>query len=183
MISEGKVTARATGASIGLTLGNKEQVGIAFDLLDGPDAGQSITAYGSFSGAALPYTLEKMRTAGWRGDDLADLSSIGGPKTPDVQLVIEHEEYNGKLSAKVKFINSLGGVAMKEVLDAKAAQTFAARMRGAVLAHNQSTGAPTKPPATPARPAARPASRTASPARQEPPPPTDADAPPDFDFP
>ncbi len=183
MLNAGKFSARPTGAELGISGGGTNQIGIAFELLDGPDAGQSITAYRYFSDAAVKYALKDMRTCGWLGDDVGNLASIGADGNLVVQLVIEHEDFTNnegetKTSAKVKWINSLsiGGVQMKSVMDAGQRATFAQRMKQTVRAFDaetaqdaKSSGA-TKPTTKPAaRPA--PASRTTSGPRSPEPPP------------
>lgn len=195
MLDAGKFPARPTGADLGVTGTGTDQIGIAFELLGGPNEGQSITAYRYFSDAAIKLAIKDMRTCGWRGDDVSDVSSIGGHDAPTVELVIEHESYTNpqthetKVSAKVKWINSLnsGGVQMNSVMDAGQRASFKQRMAAKVRAINaeeaqaaKSSGsrpAPTRQ-APPPR-AAPPPSR-----RAEPPPHTDGDfgpPPPGFD--
>lgn len=52
-------------------------------------------------------TLESMRLCGWTGDDIRTLmdDGLGNNK---VDLTVQHEEYKGKTTARVAFVNKLG---------------------------------------------------------------------------
>jgi len=145
LLENGTYRAKALEAKLGLSSGGNEQVGVRFALLD--REGESITWYGTFSEAAFEIAVRGLRAAGWKGDDLSDLSSLSGDSVPEVDLVVERETYQGKTRAKVKFINSGGGLAMKQALVGDQAKAFAERMRAKVLAFNQQAGKPaeTKP--------------------------------------
>jgi hypothetical protein len=179
MLEAGEYRARAVKAALGLAKSGSEQVGVQFELLD--VSGQSITWYGSFANdQAFEITMKGMRAAGFRGDDLADLSSLEDGNTPEVTLVVVHETYQGKTQVKVKFINAGGGLAMKTQLEGDQAKAFAARMKGRVLAFNQGAG-----PAPSAGGAAKPAAQQRPAPRAQPqrPAPTRAAAPPRQDEP
>jgi hypothetical protein len=139
-----KKRARAIGAAIGKASTGTHQIAIEFEFLD--ETG-GITYYGPLSDAAFDYTMKAIRAAGFQGDDLANLESLCG-ETPEVVLVIEPEEYNGKTTRKVKFINSAGGLALKDALQGDELQAFARKMKGKVVAYDRSAGTP-----KPARPA------------------------------
>lgn len=147
MIEEQTVKARAVEAALGYTSQDNEQVAIDFVLLEGPNENAHITYYGSFSEKAVEHTLKALRTCGWEGDDLSDLSGIDAN---EVELVIAHEEdLEGQLRARIRWVNAPGsrGIAMKTRMDEGAAKAFAERMKGHVLAHKQRTnGAPTPEP-------------------------------------
>jgi hypothetical protein len=165
MIEAGKVTGKARNWGLGRAKTGSEQIGIEFEILSGPDAGKSITAYLYFTEKTFDRTVESLRHCGWQGDDLA---SITGLDANEVQLVIDHEQDNtGELRARVKWINALGGLAMNEVLSPNEAKEFAARMRARVASIGKKAAA-TKP--------AQGASRPPQGRREEPPPHTDRDA-------
>ena len=141
MIDEGTYNARALRAALGMTKTGKEQLAVEWGLLDG--TGRKITSYHYFSEKAIDISMDQLRVAGFRGSDLSDLSSLHNSDespTPECEIVIVHEEYNGKTSAKVRFVNSTGGLALSEPLDDAKAKAFAARMRGAIVAYDQSAG-------------------------------------------
>ena len=141
MIEAGKHRARALHAELGLTKNGFEQIGIEFELLDLP--GQRISYYGVFTGGAQEWTIKAMRTAGFRGTDITDMSSLTG-ETPEVLLVVEHEKYERRVRAKVKFVNTMGGVSMKDPLSGDRAKAFAAKMKGVFLSDERSNGGGTK---------------------------------------
>lgn len=141
MIPEGRYKARAIDGGLGETSDGNPQVAVRFGLLDEGHEGEEITWFGSFSknkgnGAKTPLerTIESLRTCGWEGDDLSDLRGI---TDCEVSLVIAHEEYpkgSGKVSAKVKWVNRTGGLALKAPMNETSAKAFAARMKGEVIA-------------------------------------------------
>lgn len=137
LIPKGTYRARAVNAKLGQGK-NAPQVGIEFELLgDAALSGRRISYYGSFSDAAMEFTLRALRTCGWRGDDV---SSLIGITDNEVSLVIDQEEWEGKTRNKVKWVNPLGGLAMKAELAEDEAKKFAAKMRGKVAAFNKSEG-------------------------------------------
>jgi hypothetical protein len=141
-----KKRARAVGAAIGRAATGTHQIGIEFQFLDEQGG---ITYYGPLSDKAFPYTMKAIRAAGFVGEDLSDLSSLNSDDVPDVVLVIEDEEYpegSGKVAPKVKFINSTGGLAMKDALQGSDLKAFAQQMKGKIVAFDRSAGAPKPAP-------------------------------------
>lgn len=136
MHPEGKFRAKSRKAEV-MEGRSAEQIGIEFEVLEGETKSQRLAYYGSFSEAALEITIKAMRTAGWLGDDVTDLSSMSRPEVPTVELVVEHETFEGKTRAKVKWVNSGGGLAVKNPLDQAKRAGLAARMRAAVAAVDQ----------------------------------------------
>lgn len=146
-----KKRARAVNAAVGKASTGTHQIAIEFEFLDEPGG---ITYYGPLSDAAFPYTMKAIRAAGFLGDDLANLSSLSG-ETPEVVLVIGPEEYpkgSGKITMKVKFINSAGGLALKDALQGDDLKAFARQMKGKIVSFDRSAGAP-RPPIQRAAPA------------------------------
>ncbi len=138
-----KKRARAVGAAIGKAGTGTHQIAIEFEFLDEQGG---ITYYGPLTDAAFPYTMKAIRAAGFVGDDLADLTSLCDGSAPDVTLVIGPETYNGKTTLKVKFINSMGGLALKDALQGEDLKAFARRMKGPIVAFDRSTDAPRPAP-------------------------------------
>ncbi len=165
-MDEGTFPAVVTEGLLGMTSTGKEQVAVSVELTneEGGPTGERIAWYGTFTDAAYPYTLKALRTMGWKGDDISDLSMMPGTQ---VSVVLENDSYNGKTRLKVKFVNPPGGGAiLKEQMDANAAKSFAARMKAKVKAFDIAEG---KPRAT-----GKPTSRNA-PLSPEPPPITESD--------
>lgn len=82
-------------------------------------AGDYITDYRSLSDRALPYTVEALRTCGWKGDDVSDLSSCVGNK---VSALLKNDTYNGVTKLKVAKIKPCraGGMRKADIGEAKA---------------------------------------------------------------
>lgn len=117
MYAQGKFKAEVLGGVLTKSSSKgTEQVAVTFRLLEGPDEGRDITAYLALTDARLPYTVKELRLMGWK-DDLNDLLTIQGSF---VDLVLEHEQYNGKTQTKVKFINAPGTGGVKAADDAAA---------------------------------------------------------------
>ena len=173
LLTEGKHRAHAIKGAFGETNKGVPQVGVQFALLDKPDGIKTATWYGTCgSKEAVAFTIKALRTAGFVGNDITDLSSLEREDTPEVLLVVEHETYKGVAYTKVKYVNSAGGVGMKNALTGRAAADFAAKMRGAFAAYDQEHGGEK------ARPAPVGKARAAAPPPDDPPPLGDDDAPP-----
>lgn len=138
-LPNGIYQARATRAALGETKEGNERVAVEFELLTEGFAGQRITWYGYFTDKAFPITIKALRACGWYGDDLSDLSGI---EINEVELDIQNEAYEGKVSARVKWVNApgSGGMAFGSPLPTDRAKALAARMRGQLLALEKSEG-------------------------------------------
>jgi hypothetical protein len=139
-----KKRAKAIGAAIGKASTGTHQIAIEFQYLDEQGG---ITYYGPLTDAAFEYTMKAIRTAGFQGDDLSNLSSLTGEQTPEVMLVVEPDDYNGKVTMKVRFINSMGGLALTNALQGDELSAFAKKMKGKIVAFDRSAGAPRAKPA------------------------------------
>lgn len=131
MMNEGAYAGLARKATLCETKNGREQVAIELVSEDG----EAITAFRFFGDKTgkdgktiTERTVIDLRVCGWTGDDLSDLSSVNN--TAAVEFVVQHEEYQGKVSAKVAFINSPGGGAFKaKPMDEKKAKRFAEKMK------------------------------------------------------
>lgn len=145
MVNPGNHRARATQAALGTSSTGNDQVAVQFEILDwetGTPNGEKITWYGSFTDKAFPITVRALRNMGWTGDDLSDLSTVSAN---EVVLDVAQEEYDGKLQTKVKWVNAIednSGPVLKAPMSEDKAKAFAAKMKGKVLAFNQSEGKP-----------------------------------------
>jgi len=127
MLDAGTYKAKAVAADVGYTSNGKEQIAVDFEIMEGEESGQRITWYGYFTDKAQKRTMDSLATAGIV--DLANLDAVAENKTlPAVDIVVEHEEYEGKIHAKVKWINS-GRSVLKKPMDAAQKADFAARMK------------------------------------------------------
>jgi hypothetical protein len=110
MIEAGTYTAVAVDAEFGESAKAKTpQIFIGFRIT-GPEGstavGQEVSYYGYFTDGSNKYTIDAMRNAGWTGD-FTDISSLKD-STHECQLVIEHEDYDGKTQVKVAWVNVAG---------------------------------------------------------------------------
>jgi len=136
MISPGTYKAKAVSANLGFTLKGHEQVMVEFQLSNQLD---KITWYGYFSGQTdetsakiLERTISALRKCGWKGIDLNDLSGV---LDNEVNLVIEHSEWNGKVSPRVQWINAIGERSSSSLkkMPMDGLIDFAEKMMGSIL--------------------------------------------------
>lgn len=126
----GRYKGRAASWGLGHSEKGTPQIAIELQVTEGDLIGESITLYGAFTDAAHPYTFKTMRTLGWEGDDLGDLTGID---KNEVSFVVAEEEYNGERKLKVKGVYPLG-VALKNPMTPEQTRAFAAQMKGAAVA-------------------------------------------------
>lgn len=136
--------ARATEWQLGISSTGKEQIGVMFELVGGPHDGKHITWFGYFTDNTVDRTLESLRHCGWDSDNLAELDGLAAN---EVELVVEDEEYEGKVRSKVKWVNRVSRLQMKEQMSPAQVQAFAARLRGKTVASKQKYGAQPAPSA------------------------------------
>ncbi len=94
-------------AQFGVSSNGNEQVVVNFEILDGEHAGETMAWFGSFTDKTADKTLEGLRNCGWRGSDLATAST--GPLEQEVSIVVQEEEYQGKVRSKIRWVNRPGG--------------------------------------------------------------------------
>jgi hypothetical protein len=138
LLDAGTYRAKAVEGRLGETKTGKEQVAVQFQLLDA-DPVQTLVWYGYFTDKTTESTFKALRVAGWKGQDLSDLSDLT-KETPEVHLVVEHElGQDGVTRPRVRWVNSAGGVGIKNAMAGDKAKAFAARMRGAIAKFDQVT--------------------------------------------
>jgi hypothetical protein len=178
LIAEGKYRGRASDWMLGKAGTGTEQIGVLFDFLDvTEDDGKpfSMSWYGAFTDKALPHTVKGLRACGWEGSDPSELDERkGGLDANEVQLVVEHEEYEGEMRAKIRWVNKLGGLGMNTPLEGGDLKSFGARMKAKILALDPSNAAK-HAKGNGKSPAAKPAPK--APPRDDAPPPGDDDIP------
>lgn len=156
MIAKGKYKAKATEGVYG-TAKNKGTtfVRVSFQVVDGPEAGNYVTWDGYFTENTNERTIESLRHCGctFPGNDITNLEGL---TTNDVQVVVEHESYTikegenagqEKTVARVAWVNSLGtyGVPEDQRLDDAGKKSFAARMKGLLMATGKKSASPNRP--------------------------------------
>jgi hypothetical protein len=168
-IPAGVYRARPITAALSKSKNGSEQAAVEFELTELES--RRLTWFGSFSGGARDITLKTLRTLGWAGDDLADLSGIVSG-AEDFEIKVEHEDYQGKTYTKIKWVNKIGGPALQNQMGQDEAKAFAARMKGAVVAFNKKDAAPKTNGAPPRQ---QPKQRSGGVLSPEPPPHTETE--------
>lgn len=135
LIQVGKHRARAMKDSyeVGIDDTGKDYAYLGFEITDGVDKGSRIGRYFYFTDAAKLYSIESLRKAGaeFPGGNIDDPEGLGDV---ECELVIEHDEYQGKVRAKVKYVNGLSGIKAEHRLDESAKRSFRDRMKADLLA-------------------------------------------------
>ena len=141
LLPKGKYRAKAVGAEFGTSENGKDYCFVGFEIVGGPHAGESIGAWLYFPvdannvpTAMAERSIESLRYCGcaFARGDITDTTGLG---STDVQLVVEHDEYQGKVRAKVKWVNKLAsGVKSGDEMRPDQRKAFSAKMRGLVLA-------------------------------------------------
>lgn len=133
-------------------VGKSTQVVISFELTDEADAdhGVFISYFGSLSDAAIAHTVKALAACGWTGDDLSELPALAetGALSEPVELVVDHEEYDGTWRAKVKWVNQPGGggkIKLDRPVEGGALADYGARMKSAIRAARNVSGARPSP--------------------------------------
>jgi hypothetical protein len=134
----GTVKARAREWALGHSSNGNEQVAVLFEITQGEHAGRTITWFGFFTEHTWERTMDSLRHCGWDGNDF---TSLDGLDANEVELVIEQEEYQGKVRDRVKWVNRPSRLALKEAMGADAMRSFAAKMRGRAQTHKAKYGA------------------------------------------
>ncbi len=121
---------RATDADLGFTQGSDNgppapQVGVLLEFVDGKYKGTSITWYGYFTEKTKSSTIRALRTLGWQGDDLADLTTVRGEANCTVQVDVDLENNPRPV---VRFIGG-GAIAIKNVMTPEQKAAFALSMK------------------------------------------------------
>ena len=146
----GKFLTRCKEWALAETKKGEPQVVLFFR--DVGELGQPPAYYGQFGEKSLPHTMKALRACGWRGTDITELEHAQcGMDSADIELVIEHEEYEGKIHAKTRWINTPGAGVTPLSADKKA--NFAQQLKAKILQLEQ--GQPQKP-AAPSRSAGGP---------------------------
>lgn len=121
MMEPGTYRAKVVGAAFGYSNSGNEQIGVKFETKQG-----DIMWYGYFSPAAMPYTLERLKTCGLPDNNLIKADEMVGT---EVDIIVEHEEYDGKTRLKVQWINPIGGGGMRNPMDSDSLAEFARRIK------------------------------------------------------
>jgi len=139
-IEKSTYRARAVGAGFGMSDNHNPQLAIQFEVVDHDQlSGESIAAVMFFTEKTTTRSIESLQILGFASDDLELLAEIGPDKAAEllpsiVEIVCEPEEYDGKWSLRVKWINRPGGgkFTFKNKLEGSDLKGFAAQMKGAL---------------------------------------------------
>ncbi len=117
-------------AQFGLAKTGTKQCMVIFQILDGPQAGMRLPWFGPFTENSWKRTLESLRYAGWKGNDLDKIGKL----EQEVDITVSHSEWEGEWSARVDLVNlpGQGGVRLSDPMKPEALRQFAAQMRNRI---------------------------------------------------
>jgi hypothetical protein len=148
---QGSFKAKAIDFQLGVSNNGNEQVALMFQIIGGDHDGKRISWFGSFTEKTTERTLDSLRHCGWAGDDITNLDDVCNN---EVEIVVEEEQgEDGKVRSRVRWVNRLSALKLKNQLNPAAAAAFAAKLRGRAVAHKQKYGAvaaPSQPQRQPA---------------------------------
>ncbi len=142
MVKEGKYEATASDYGAGESSTGKPFVYVYFNV-----DGGSVKWTGYLSPAAIEKTMEQLTYVGCK--DFVSIADgiTGGALDPNVkvQITVEHEkdEKTGKVFAKARWINRIGGPKKMDAAQITQAKTTLAAYQGQFLAAQQKSGAST----------------------------------------
>ena len=115
-------------------LKKSENTGTVQIVIEFGNADGTIAAFLPITEKAWQYTEAKLQTLGWdpaeHGFRFEDLSEDPSPLVGvDCQIVVREEEYNGKMSPKVSFINPPGSTGGASTAHGEAAASIADEIR------------------------------------------------------
>jgi hypothetical protein len=132
IMQSGTFKAHVTDVGLGYTSTGGEQIVLQFTIDEGPCQGEQILWHGSFSEKAEKFTIKTLQTCGWTGIDISTLNEEDMPET--VSLVIAEDEFNGQTKFKIKWINAMGGLAIKSQMTQAQKTAFAQKLKGKLMA-------------------------------------------------
>lgn len=100
-----------------------------------------LTTFLFFTTASAPYSFDRLRAMGWKGQSAADLHDLTGIDTNEVDVEVTEESYNGKMQTKVQILTGSSRVTLSKPVEAKA---FAAKV-AALLGNSGSVPAASAP--------------------------------------
>lgn len=113
MINEGVYTGKAVNSDIRISGKGTEWIEVDFEVTDEDGKDHTVAWRGFLTDKTIDRTIESMRLCGWHGDDIADAMKDGlGIRSVD--LVIQHEEYKGKITPRIAFVNSAGSTQLTD---------------------------------------------------------------------
>jgi hypothetical protein len=143
-IPAGTYRARCKSAELCLTSSGKEQIQAMFELIDPDFDKETVPWWGFFTEKTAERTMQSLRYCGWRGDDITDLDGV---TANEVEIVVEHNDYNGKVNARVAWVNRIGsgGIQVKSPMAETARKAFARKMKALAVKTAKETAAEAPP--------------------------------------
>lgn len=139
-IKAGTYKATATSAALDETENGKTYVQMDFEV---PELGRKLSSRLYFVGGAIPFSLEKLKSTGWDGKSIGDLTTVG---SKECTLEVKYEDYQGKQQLKVEIKSGGGGMKLDGKMNDQKRRAFVAEIDAMIKAGGG--GSAPKPAAT-----------------------------------
>lgn len=138
LIPKGNYRAKAdpSGADFGQSGKGSDFVLIPYVITQGEYAGTVLGYRGFFTEKTTARTIESLMYSGctFPSGEVTDLTGLG---STEVEIVVDHEEYEGKWYARIQWVNKPFGISEQQKMDPSKKADFGSRMRGALAAVRQ----------------------------------------------
>jgi hypothetical protein len=132
-IDPGIYRARATQGQLGKHEKSKnDQAVVIFEILDGVYAGRTIRWYAVITDKTQRFVIPGLAACGWTGQIGDDGRSMIGITEHEVDIEIVHEEYEGKMSVKVRGVVDPDASIAGKPMDPGERANFMSRYGGAI---------------------------------------------------
>src|SRR5262249_6508759 len=138
LIEPGIYKARATQGEIGKNQNSgNDQAVVVFDILEGEFQGSTVRWYATLTEKTQRFVITGLTLCGWEGELGDDGKTMIGIDDNEVDIEVIHEEYQGKVFAKVRtVVDPDASIAGKQMTPAEQA-SFRARWGGAIEASTE----------------------------------------------
>jgi len=136
MVTPGNYKARGIKGSVqlGETERGNLQIGIDLDIKNGAESVGQMTTFLYFTPEAAPYSYERLRALGWKGQGPEDIDNMDGIDTNEVDVRVTQPEQYRAPDGSMKMGNSkveimTGGAGKVTLAKTVDAATFKARLK------------------------------------------------------
>lgn len=135
-IKAGTYKGRAIAGSerFGVSSNGTEQCSFSIDV---PELGRSLSTVLSFSEAATPFALERLRACGWQDGDGTLFKNIA---KNEINVIVKYEEWQGQQKMKVEILTGNGGITFQNPMSQQQVSRLGAYLNGKAKAAPSTNG-------------------------------------------
>ena len=145
MVNAGRYTARVKDYGLATTMAGDPKVTVLFTFKDEEGKQQDMFWDGFLkSPKSKEITIDALLVCGLKGDDLTGFENGAESGKLDlsreVEIVVNHEEFNGKTRAKIAWVNRTGGASFKDVSPDAVKKLSGLNLKADIMARRKETG-------------------------------------------